>query len=79
MLVSVVECVGGAWLHVCGRAWVPVGADTELFHVKQFEDDGRFESRYGQVLSGLEPGLRRLLGVVCGVCLCCPPGEWMRC
>ena len=33
-----------------------------MFHVKQFEDDGRFESRRGRVLRGLETGLRRLLG-----------------
>lgn len=32
-----------------------------MFHVKQFEDDGRFEPRRGRV-SGLEPGLMRLLG-----------------
>ena len=32
-----------------------------MFHVKQFEDDGRFEPRRGRV-SGLESGLRRLLG-----------------
>lgn len=32
-----------------------------MFHVKQFEDDGRFEPRRGWV-NGLEPVLRRLLG-----------------
>ena len=32
-----------------------------MFHVKQIEDDGRFDSRRGRV-SGLESGLRRLLG-----------------
>lgn len=40
MLLSVVECVVGAWLCVCGHAWVPVGARRRMFHVKQFEDDG---------------------------------------
>lgn len=33
-----------------------------MFHVKQLEGNGRFESRYGQVLGGLGHGLRRLLG-----------------
>ena len=35
-----------------------------MFHVKQCEDDGRFESRRGRV-SGLEPGL----GLLCGRCV----------
>lgn len=48
-----------------------------MFHVKQFEDDGRFESRYGQVLSGLEPGLRRLLGL-CAALLVLPAGQVVR-
>ena len=29
-----------------------------MFHVKQFEDDGRFESRYGQVLGGFGLGFK---------------------
>ena len=50
-----------------------------MFHVKQFEDDGRFESRYGQVLSGCWAGLGWVLNNCAGGarrCLCCPPGEW---
>lgn len=39
MLFTVVECVAGVWLRVCGRVWVPVGARHRMFHVKQFEDD----------------------------------------
>ena len=31
LLLSVVECVVGAWLRVCGRAGVPVGAGAECF------------------------------------------------
>ena len=52
-----------AWL-VCGCACVGVFACRcrhRMFHVKQIEDDGRFEPRRGRV-SGLESGLRRLLG-----------------
>lgn len=48
-----------------------------MFHVKQFEDDGRFESRYGQVLSGLGPGLRRLLGW-CATLFVLPTGRVVR-
>ena len=47
-----------------------------MFHVKQFEDDGRFESRRGRV-SGFEPGLRRLLGW-CAALLVLPAGRVVR-
>lgn len=29
-----------------------------MFHVKQFEDDGRFEPRRGRVLGGFELGFK---------------------
>ena len=47
-----------------------------MFHVKQCEDDGRFESRRGRV-SRLEPGLRRLLGW-CAALLVLPAGRLVR-
>ena len=47
-----------------------------MFHVKQFEDDGRFDSRRGRV-SGLAPGLRRLLGW-CAALLVLPAGRVVR-
>ena len=74
-----------AWLVcgcVCGCVCVCVFAcrcRRRMFHVKQFEDDGRFESRYGQVLSGCWAGLGWVLNNCAGGarrCLCCPPGEW---
>ena len=76
MLFAVVECVVGVWLRVCGRVWVPVGARHRMFHVKQFEDDGRFEPRRGRV-NGLEPVLRRLLGW-CAVLLVLPAERVVR-
>jgi len=33
-----------------------------MFHVKQFEDDGRFEPRHGRVLGGFELGFKSLRG-----------------
>ena len=66
----------------CGCAFAGVRAwrcRQRMFHVKQFEDDGRFESRYGQVLGGCWVGLGWVLNNCAGGarrCLCCPPGEW---
>lgn len=47
-----------------------------MFHVKQIEDDGRFEPRRGRV-NGLEPVLRRLLGW-CAVLLVLPAERVVR-
>ena len=47
-----------------------------MFHVKQFEDDGRFEPRRGWV-NGLEPVLRRLLGW-CAALFVLPTGRVVR-
>ena len=79
MLFTVVECVLGAWLRVCGRVRVwaraPVGAGTECFT----KNNSRVAVDLGRGVGGCRVGLSWVLNNCAGGarhCLCCPSSVW---